>query len=143
MAEDAEVESWRREVVEEVKNLMSNLLLGRVCTNLLALSHRASTGILRDGRRRDFASACLHAEVAQILFSYRYSRLARTLVQAFLGQFPPSNEVCSYPYLSSNLDLIAPTFVCLSRLICRYLGCAFMPCRFGSNSNVAHRWLPL
>ncbi|VDM31550.1 unnamed protein product [Hydatigera taeniaeformis] len=95
LAEDAEVESWRREVVEEVKNLMNSLLLGRVCTNLLALSHRASTGILRDGRRRDFASACLHTEVAQILFSYRYSRLARTLVQVFLGQFPPSNEVCS------------------------------------------------
>ncbi|KAL5103379.1 hypothetical protein TcWFU_004901 [Taenia crassiceps] len=93
VTEDAEVEAWRREVVEEVKNLMNSLLLGRVCTNLLALSRRASTGILRDGRRRDFASACLHAEVAQILFSYRYSRLARTLVQAFLGQFPPSNEL--------------------------------------------------
>ncbi|VDK37735.1 unnamed protein product [Taenia asiatica] len=142
MAEDVEVEAWRREVVEEVKNLMNSLLLGRVCTNLLALSHRASTAILRDGRRRNFASACLHAEVAQILFSYRYSRLARTLVQTFLGQFPPSNEVCSDPYLSSNLNSGMLEFIPFSRLICHCLGCAFMPCAFGSvgHVNICFNW---
>ncbi|CUT99596.1 rapamycin insensitive companion of mTOR [Echinococcus multilocularis] len=92
-AEDAEVESWRREVVEEVKNLMNSLFLGRVCSNLLVLSHRAYTDILRGRRHRNFASACLHAEVSQILFNYHYSRLARTLVQTFLGQFPPFTEL--------------------------------------------------
>ena len=96
-------------MVEEVENLMNSLLLGRVCSNLFFLSHHATSSfaVINDTTvtsgdgdvprcsQRNFASACLHAEVAQILFNYSYSRLARTLIHTFLGQFPPSNEVCS------------------------------------------------
>lgn len=88
-------------MVEEVENLMDGLLLGRALANLLALTRRAvafSSSTSVDAGEKDrhssFASACLHAEVARILFNYHYSRPARTLVQLFLGQFPPSDEVC-------------------------------------------------
>ncbi|VUZ43209.1 unnamed protein product [Hymenolepis diminuta] len=102
-SEDAKIESWRHDVVEEVENLMNGLLSGRVLGNMLTLTHQAVAFTIISNeensekeqleRRCNFSSACLHAEVARILFNYRYSRPARTLVQLFLGQFPPANEL--------------------------------------------------
>lgn len=102
-SEDAKIEAWRHDVVEEVENLMNGLLSGRVLGNMLTLTRRAVAFTIisseensekeQEERRCNFSSACLHAEVARILFNYHYSRPARTLVQLFLGQFPPADEV--------------------------------------------------
>lgn len=74
---------------------MNSVLIGRLADGrLVELFIRGREIILSStsgDKRGDIA--CLHSAVNDSFSKYRYSRLARTLAQSFLAEFPPHEEV--------------------------------------------------
>ncbi|VDD80029.1 unnamed protein product [Mesocestoides corti] len=88
---DTEAGSWHCDVLEAIENLMNCVLIGRVDSSLVELYTKAV--MRRSEGSPSHIGACLHSEVAQLLSNYSYSRLARTIAQSFLSEFPPFVEV--------------------------------------------------